>query len=69
MNDPSCLLLEIKNIYNLINIIIYAINKVVPYISFFSVMEDFVIFNSFSVHPVGGAEDSPTGGSEPGGQG
>lgn len=32
-------------------------------------MEGIVIFNSFSVHPLGGAEDSPTGGSEPGGQG
>lgn len=28
-----------------------------------------IIVNSFSVHPVGGAKDSPTGSSEPGGQG
>lgn len=28
-----------------------------------------IIVNSFSVHPVGGAKDSPAGSSEPGGQG
>lgn len=34
------------------------------YIFFFLIM-----VNSFSVHPVGGAKDSPTGSSEPGSQG